>query len=158
MLKQKEGQLEEVEQYWKKQFKEILQQEIKEEKPTPNPIPPFIPSPINNDVYISMSIINEQKGGYSYPLPSNHPFVSTPPNGLSTPQRTTIPNVPIMNPDSVKSTPTPSSLPTQSLSGISPISSVIQTSFTSTSFESLLNDVIKQTEELKKISDYYESQ
>lgn len=63
-----------------------------------------------------------------------------------------------MNPDSVKSTPTPSSLPTQSLSGISPISSVIQTSFTSTSFESLLNDVIKQTEELKKISDYYESQ
>lgn len=50
MLKQKEGQLEEVEQYWKKQFKEVLQQEIKEEKPTPNPIPPFIPSPINNDV------------------------------------------------------------------------------------------------------------
>ena len=59
MLKQKEGQLEEVEQYWKKQFKEVLQQEIKEEKPTPNPIPPFIPSPINNDVYISMLIINE---------------------------------------------------------------------------------------------------
>ena len=57
MLKQKEGQLEEVEQYWKKQFKEVLQQEIKEEKPTPNPnpIPPFIPSPINNDVLISIS-------------------------------------------------------------------------------------------------------
>ena len=55
MLKQKEGQLEEIEQYWKKQFKEVLQQEIKEEKPTPNPIPPFIPSPINNDVLISIS-------------------------------------------------------------------------------------------------------
>lgn len=50
------------------------------------------------------------------------------------------------------------SLPTQSLSSFSPLSTTAHTSFTSTSFESLLNDVIKQTEELRKITELYESQ
>lgn len=96
------------------------------------------------------------------------------PNPLETPQRATAPNMTqgyagnnVINSASSTSTSSSStsssqftqgSLPTQSLTGFSPLSTTGHTSFTSTSFESLLNDVIKQTEELKKITELYESQ
>lgn len=156
MLKQKEGQMEEAELYWKNQYSELVKQVANEEQdiPLPETIPPFVPTSSNAVQIHCMSQL--QRGGYSYPLPSDHPFIQSKPP--ETPQRATIPEVAKGRYDR-DSTSSKGTLPTQTLSGMSPLSiTVEQSSFTSASFESLLNDVIKQTEELRRITDYYESQ
>lgn len=53
MLKQKEGQMEEAELYWKKQFDEVLKQATSEENEDtlPPTIPSFVPSPADPSVY-----------------------------------------------------------------------------------------------------------
>lgn len=137
LLKQKEGQLEEAEQYWKKQFAELTKQVAEAE--VEDCFPPFVPSQHTLPIH---------KGGYSYPLPSDHPFVAAQPE---------TPHKAATHPE-IQSERSKETLSTQPLSSSSLKTNVDQSSMTSTSFEFLLNDVIKQTEELKKIADYYESQ
>ena len=168
--------MEAAERQWKEKLVEAVRKATEDENDSSsenvsmNPLPsatvPSIPSTIptnlppvsgnpppstNPQNVYSFHFSNLQKGGYSYPLPSNHPFVATSLSSQSTPKRTTVP-MDMKSPSfTLMST---STLPTQTLS-----SSTTRISDTSSlSFESVLNDVLRQANELRQVVDYYERQ
>lgn len=158
--------MEAAERQWKEKLVEAVRKATEDEEasvPEGTSIPPpsaTIPSvqpnlptyQSSNPQHVDLFYLSQwQKGGYSYPLPSNHPFVATSLSTQSTPQRTT---APIDTKSPSFTSLSPSTLPTQTLS-----SYTTQISDTSSlSFESVLNDVLRQANELRQVADYYEQQ
>ena len=187
MLKQKESQMEVAEQQWKKQLVEAVRKATEDE-----------------EVSTGSAAGCERNVGYSYPLPSNHPFVDTR-KMQSTPQRGSAPigvagvgsslgvgrvaapvgaarvDSPInANPvnSPISANPVNSPIRTSRTSSpaidapriVSPVSSSDGTLLTQSlnttrvtdssllSFDSLLNDVMRQANQLREVADYYERQ
>lgn len=148
MLKQKEAQMQEAERRWRQQFNDALKKatsEFEEESEylQPEVLPKVIATESPN-----------QRGGYSYPLPTHHPFntdrVSSP---VKTPLRSTVPSK-FPYPPTARSD---STLPTQTLSTLSTSSTVSEHS-PSGSFDKVLGNLMQQINELSKMADSFESQ
>ena len=167
--------MEVAEQQWKKQLVEAVREATEDEEAS-------VGSPKEY----------ERNGGYSFPLPSNHPFVDTK-RVQATPQRGSAPigvnrgDYPVGTPgiaSPIKSsridspidpsritspahasriasplspsdgfrTPSDGTLLTQSLNTTKTTDSSLL------SFDSLLNDVMRQANQLREVADYYERQ
>ena len=177
LLKQKESQMAVAEQQWKKQLVEAVREATEDEEAP-------VSAPERG--------IEGKNGGYSFPLPSNHPFVDSK-RAQATPQRGSAPievNRGIasmgvgrgvspadaaritspMNGSQVATpvgasriasplsssegfrTPSEETLLTQSLNTTKTTDSSLL------SFDSLLNDVMRQANQLREVADYYERQ
>lgn len=186
LLKQKESQMAVAEQQWKKQLVEAVREATEDEE-----VPVSAPE----------RGIEGKNGGYSFPLPSNHPFVDSK-RAQATPQRGSAPievnrgiasmgvGRGVSPADAARISPTRDAARiTSPMNGsrvatpvgasriASPLSSsegfrtpseetLLTQSLNTTkttdssllSFDSLLNDVMRQANQLREVADYYERQ